>query len=188
MKSKLNEEKRPFFVYGTLLPGQPNAFLWQGTVTEQQPATLAGCALYDRGSYPMLVETGDECVHGMLLHIAEAEYEAVVARLDDLEGCTPDQSEDFGYSRVIRTVQIENASPEHDGNGRFLSAWVYIGQEATVCGLPSIPGGDWVSYAADTFQEIDLGCKTWRLNMDRRKRSLAVEKRHEFVTKTVLAK
>lgn len=147
MKSKLNEEKRPFFVYGTLLPGQPNAYLWQGTVTDQQPSTLAGSALYDMGSYPMLVETGDECVHGIVLHIAEAAYAAVLARLDELEGCTPDQPEDFGYSRVVREVQGEN--------GRSLSAWVYIGQEATVRGLSAIPGGDWAAYVASTFQDID---------------------------------
>ena len=155
VKSKLNEERLPFFVYGTLLPGQPNAFLWQGTVTAQQPATLAGSTLYDMGSYPMLVETGDDCVQSMLLHIAEAEYAAVLARLDELEGCTLDQPEDFGYSRVIRTVQIEITSPEHDRNSRSHSAWVYIGQEATVRGLPPIPGGDWAAYVVDTFHDID---------------------------------
>ena len=147
VKSKQNEEKRPFFVYGTLLPGQPNAFLWQGSVTAQQPATLAGGILYDMGSYPMLVEAADDYVQGVLLHIAEAEYEAVLARLDELEGCTPNQPEDFGYSRVVREVLGEN--------GRSQSAWVYIGQEATVRGLPSIPGGDWAAYVASTFQDID---------------------------------
>lgn len=155
VKSKPNGEKRPFFVYGTLLPGQPNAFLWQGTTIAQQSATLAGCTLYDMGSYPMLVETGDEQVHGTLLHITEAAYVAVLARLDELEGCTPSQSEDIGYSRVIRTVQMENDSTEHGRNGRFQSAWVYIGQPATVRGLPPIPGGDWAAYVANTFQDID---------------------------------
>ena len=155
VKSKPNEERLPFFVYGTLLPGQPNAYLWKDAVTKQEPAVLAGGCLYDMGSYPMLIEEGTAPVYGTVIHPAEAEYEAVLARLDQLEGCTPDQSEDFGYSRVIRTVQIENTSTEHDGNGRSLSAWVYIGQETTVRGLPSIPGGDWAAYVVDTFHDID---------------------------------
>jgi gamma-glutamylcyclotransferase (GGCT)/AIG2-like uncharacterized protein YtfP len=29
-------EQLPFFVYGTLLPGQPNAHLWAGAVVAQE--------------------------------------------------------------------------------------------------------------------------------------------------------
>lgn len=152
MKSKRNEEKRPFFVYGTLLPGQPNAFLWQDLVTAQQAATLAGSALYDMGSYPMLVETGHESVHGIVFHVAETDYHTVLARLDALEAYDPAQPNEYGYRRVMREVQI--------ANGRFLPAWVYIGQQTAVRGLMPIPNGDWLAYAAQTFQDIETWLQT----------------------------
>ena len=147
MKSKLSEERLSFFVYGTLLPGQPNAFLWQSSVTRQQTAVLANGRLYDMGSYPMLVEEGDGLVYGMINYVIEAEYNAVMARLDHLEGYDPAQPNGFGYRRVVREVQV--------ANGRSLRAWVYIGLQTAVPGMNPIPGGDWAVYAAKTFQDIE---------------------------------
>jgi gamma-glutamylcyclotransferase (GGCT)/AIG2-like uncharacterized protein YtfP len=160
VRSKENEEKRPFFVYGTLLPGQSNAYLWQDAVTSQQAATLAGSALYDMGSYPMLVETGTESVHGIVFHTADTDYHTILARLDALEGYDPAQPNEYGYKRVVREVQVTNASPEPDRNGRFLSAWVYIGEEAAVRGFMPIAHGDWRAYAAHTFQNIETWLQT----------------------------
>lgn len=155
MKSKMNEEKRPFFVYGTLLPGQPNAYLWGEAVVVQETAVFVGGRLYDMGSYPVLIEGGEKLVSGMVMQVAEAEYDAVLARLDVLEGCDSDTCSGEEYRRVVREVKVVSASSEQGGNGRSLSAWVYLGYEKGVRGLLPIPGGDWAAYVAKTFQDSE---------------------------------
>lgn len=147
VKSKMSEERLPFFVYGTLLPGQPNAFLWEGAVIDQETAVFPNASLYDMGSYPMLIEEGGAPVYGLVNHVAEAEYDAVLARLDWLEDYDPAQPDLPGYRRVAREVQMEN--------GRSLRVWVYAGQPAAVRGLKSIPGGDWAAYIAAALRDIE---------------------------------
>jgi len=147
----MSEERLPFFVYGTLLPGQPNAYLWGDCVTQVAAASLTGGCLYDLGAYPMLVEEAGGLVVGVVNHVAESEYDAVLARLDDLEGYDSTQSNEFGYRRVLREVQVENS--------RSLRVWVYIGQKTAVRGMTPIPGGDWAAYSAATFQDIE---QWWR--------------------------
>ena len=115
---------------------------------------MGGC-LYDMGSYPVLIEGGDKLVSGMVIQVAEVEYDAVMARLDVLEGCDSDSFSGEEYRRVVREVEVVNASSEHGGNGRSLAAWVYIGHQDAVRGLQPIPGGDWAAYAAKTFQDIE---------------------------------
>lgn len=159
MKSKTEKERLPFFVYGTLLPGQPNAVLWGESIVAQETAVLAGGRLYDMGFYPMLVEEGEESVIGIVNYVAESEYEAVLARLDDLEGYDPTNPHDFGYKRLVRAVQVSNANIEHGRNGRSLKAWVYVGQETAVRHLLPIPVGDWAAYSAKTFQDVE---QWWR--------------------------
>ena len=53
--SELAQEKRPFFVYGTLLPGQPNYYLLEYAITHSAQAIIYDCQLYDMGPYPMMV-------------------------------------------------------------------------------------------------------------------------------------
>jgi gamma-glutamylcyclotransferase (GGCT)/AIG2-like uncharacterized protein YtfP len=151
VKSKMNEERLPFFVYGTLLPGQPNAVLWGESIVAQETAVLKGGRLYDMGFFPMLVEEAETVVTGMVNHIAESEYAAVMARLDALEGYDPQNPDAFGYQRVVREVQLSN--------GRSLKAWVYVGQKTAVRDLSPIPGGNWAAYSAKTFQDIE---QFWR--------------------------
>ena len=105
MDVKSKQELLPFFVYGTLLPGQPNAYLWGEAVAAQQTAVLPNGRLYDLGSFPMLVEEGEESVQGMLIWVRPAEYTAVVASLDELEGYDPAQPLASAYRRVRRAVQ-----------------------------------------------------------------------------------
>jgi len=155
----MSEEKLPFFVYGTLLPRQPNAYLWGDSVVNLGDAALAGCNLYDMGAYPMLVEEGVGEVVGMVNTVAEADYEAVMARLDRLEGYDPMQPDQIRYRRVVREVQVINASSEHGQSSRSLKVWVYIGHPTAVADLKPIPGGDWAAYSAKTFQDID---QWWR--------------------------
>ena len=146
MKSKIDKERLPFFVYGTLLPGQPNTVLWGESIVAQEKALLANGRLYDMGSFPMLVEAGDEPVCGLLTYVTDAEYETVLARLDRLEGVDTVQPNISWYRRVVREVEV--------ANGRSVPAWVYIGHQAAVQGMMPIPAGDWAAYVAKTFQDI----------------------------------
>lgn len=137
-RSKQDEQKFPFFVYGTLLPGQPNAFLWRGLETSIGQAWLGNGRLHDMGGYPMLVEMGANPVKGQLITIAPESYEIVKARLDILEGYTPFKPELAGYRRVVKKVMVDN--------GRAASAWVYVGQVELVNGRFLVPDGDWATY------------------------------------------
>ncbi|MCA9935161.1 MAG: gamma-glutamylcyclotransferase [Ardenticatenaceae bacterium] len=137
----------PIFVYGTLLPEQPNAYLWEGTAVSQQPAVLQNGRLYDMGHYPMLIEEGNEAVQGMALAIRPTDYEEVLDALDELEGFDPSNPADCAYVRLHREVTVSN--------GRTLQAWVYIGQARFVNGRAPIPNGDWATYAATKGNELD---------------------------------
>ncbi|MCA9969125.1 MAG: gamma-glutamylcyclotransferase, partial [Anaerolineales bacterium] len=137
----------PIFVYGTLLPGQPNAHLWQQPGATTQPAALPNARLYSMGYYPMLVETDDDAlVHGALISLPRAAHAATLARLDALEGYDPDAPDAPGYRRVERRVRL--------ANGRFTPAWLYAGQPDLVAGQPPIPDGDWLAYAAAHAAEL----------------------------------
>ena len=143
----------PFFVYGTLLPGQPNAFLWVDGVLSQDQAVLPNGRLYDLGHYPMLIEEGDSPVQGMVLTIQPNMVAEIMARLDHLEGYDPEQHEACAYQRVAREVWL--------ADGRSLTAWVYIGQPHYVAGLPAVDGGDWANYV--TTMEKQSG--EWWVNV-----------------------
>ncbi|MCB9418866.1 MAG: gamma-glutamylcyclotransferase [Ardenticatenaceae bacterium] len=137
-RSKQDELRLPIFVYGTLLPGQPNAFLWQGLETGVENAQLRNGRLYNMGGYPMLVETGVDSVQGQIITIAVDFYEVVLARMDFLEGYDPLRPEAARYRRVVREVTL--------ANGRSTTAWVYVGQMAFVNGRVPIPDGNWTAY------------------------------------------
>jgi gamma-glutamylcyclotransferase (GGCT)/AIG2-like uncharacterized protein YtfP len=129
---------RPFFVYGTLLPEQPNYYVWGEAIVFEEEGVLANGRLYDMGYYPMLIEEGDEPVTGMIVNVAETEYEAVLERLDHLEGYDPAQPEMCAYRRMLREVS--------GVNGRIVAAWVYIGQPRYAADKTIVPGGDWLAY------------------------------------------
>ena len=143
MKSKLEGGQLPFFAYGTLLPGQRNFFVWGGAIIAQEQAVLANGRLIDLGSYPMLLEEGEATIQGMLLTVAPAKYMTVLSRLDILEGFDPTRPTEPGYRRVMRQVRGQQ--------GCWHTAWVYIGQGIRRDDLPTIPNGDWASYAAQKW-------------------------------------
>lgn len=141
MKAEMKTDRLPFFVYGTLLPGQANDYLWGESIEVREPAVFAGGRLYDMGAYPMLVESEDGGrVRGFLVSVHIAEYDQIIARLDVLEGYDPERPDESPYRRVRRRVQT--------AAGRSLAAWVYLGQAHSVTDRPAITSGDWASYAA----------------------------------------
>ena len=138
---------KPFFVYGTLLPGQPNHYLWGKSIVTMETAVFPHGRLYDMGNYPMMVEQQNEPVKGKLITVSESSYEAITAVLDALEGFDPEKPTTSAYRRLERVVECEN--------GRFVTAWLYLGQPKFVRGLPSIPSGDWVKHISATMQQIN---------------------------------
>lgn len=136
----------PFFVYGTLLPGQPNAFLWEDDLVAAEPAVFANGRLYDMGHYPMLVEEKGTQVRGQIVTVRPAAYTAVLQRLDMLEGYNPAQPNASAYRRLERVVQR--------ADGTTISAWTYLGHARYVAGRPPIPGGHWPTYVAQKQDQL----------------------------------
>ena len=127
----------PFFVYGTLLPGQTNYFLWREAIVEWQPAVLRGARLYDLGLFPMLVDAPEGEARGLLVRVRPSSYHAALWLLDRLEGVELAGWGDLGFRRLRRIVRSWGAPPA--------VAWVYVGRTAAVAGLPAI-GPDWKAY------------------------------------------
>lgn len=135
----------PFFVYGSLLPGQVNAGLWGDVVVAQQTAMLAHGRLYSLGDYPVLIENGGGPVKGMAMTIRPDAYAALLAQLDALEGYDPAAPEQSEYLRVVRLAYLVNGMAQSQF-GFAMPTWVYIGQANFTPHLPLVPDGDWLAY------------------------------------------
>ncbi|MCQ9130560.1 gamma-glutamylcyclotransferase family protein [Streptomyces hilarionis] len=133
----------PFFVYGTLRPGQVNHdLLLRGRTLREEPARLAGALLYDGPGYPYAVEApgeADAMVSGDLVTARPEEYARLLADLDRLEEYAPGDPRNL-YERVAREVlRVDGATP--------VRAWVYVAAPAVAAGLRArgkpIEGGAW---------------------------------------------
>jgi gamma-glutamylcyclotransferase (GGCT)/AIG2-like uncharacterized protein YtfP len=139
-------DRLPFFAYGTLLPGQPNYWLWGEAIRDLRPAKLAGCQLLDMGNYPMLIEGGDREVKGALVTIRTSSYGEILGQLDRLEGFDPANSNECIYRRVKRIVYLEDVSAA--------PAWLYLGSADAAGAAPVIDSGDWASYSASMLHDM----------------------------------
>lgn len=128
------------FVYGTLLPGEPNHGLFlAGRTGSEEPGRLSGAVLYDGPGYPYAVEERGGVVHGELVTVLPQDYEELLADLDRLEEYTPGDPRNL-YERVERDVH-------RDGDGPSVRAWVYVAAPAVAARLRArgrlIGSGDW---------------------------------------------
>lgn len=134
----------PFFVYGTLKPGEPNyARLLAGRTAGEELASLPGAALYSAGHYPYLTMEPDlvgpgERATGVLISVPAADYTRITAVLDELEGYVEGGADNM-YERLLLTVEAASGPRR---------AWVYVAGAAALAQirageLPHIPGGDW---------------------------------------------
>ncbi|MFE0189531.1 gamma-glutamylcyclotransferase family protein [Streptomyces sp. NPDC059008] len=134
-------ERLPFFVYGTLRPGQANhARTLRGRTAREEPARIGGALLYDGPGYPYAV-TGppDAVVYGALVLPRDADYDEVCATLDRLEDYAPGDPHNL-YERVVTEAECPD--------GRTVRAWVYLAAEPLAARLRAtgtpIDGGDWL--------------------------------------------
>ncbi|MFI1187470.1 gamma-glutamylcyclotransferase family protein [Streptomyces californicus] len=145
----------PFFVYGTLLPGEPNHDLFlRGRTAWERPAALPRALLYEGPGYPYAIE-GHGRVHGTLLAAAPGVYGELLGLLDHLEEFLGPGHPRNLYERVSREVELPGHGDrageggEGPGGGGPVRAWVYLAATAVTRSLRTggvlIPGGRWAA-------------------------------------------
>ncbi|WP_328747352.1 gamma-glutamylcyclotransferase [Streptomyces sp. NBC_00285] len=133
----------PFFVYGTLRPGEANHdLLLRGRIRSEQPGRLDGALLYDGPGYPYAVEEpGGGPVLGDLVTARADEYDELLTALDELEEYAPGDPRNL-YERVTREVT-------RTADGTAVRAWVYVAAPTVAVRLRArgtlIESGDWLT-------------------------------------------
>lgn len=132
----------PFFLYGTLLPGERNHRLLVGRTVSAAwtPAVLTGALLFHGPGYPYAATdpAGTGTVRGEVAVLAEDTYGEALAELDLLEDYVPGDPANL-YERAALAVRTED--------GDNVTAWVYlaadrIARELLLSGV-RVPDGDW---------------------------------------------
>lgn len=127
----------PFFVYGTLLPKQPNYPLWADAIERLAPATLADATLFNMGHFPMMVTYKDAMVKGAVVWISAEKYTQTLTKIDRLERFIPHDHVNSLYQRKAVTVRTQHEIE--------VLAWAYFGDQWRTRGCQAI-GGDWLAY------------------------------------------
>ncbi|MFF1679629.1 gamma-glutamylcyclotransferase family protein [Streptomyces sp. NPDC058256] len=129
----------PFFVYGTLRPGERNHDLFlRGRTESEEPGRMRGAVLYEGPGYPYAVEEPGGVVTGELVTALSGAYGELLAALDRLEEYVPGDPRNL-YERIARDVTR--------ADGTTVRAWVYVAAPAVAARLRArgklIEGGDW---------------------------------------------
>ncbi|WP_326596052.1 gamma-glutamylcyclotransferase family protein [Streptomyces sp. NBC_01803] len=141
----MGAESLPFFVYGTLRPGQVNHdWALRGRTAAEEPAWLPGAVLYAGPGYPYAVPApgggADTVVSGELIHLLPGHFDAVLAVLDRLEDYAPGAPDNV-YERVAAGVLRADGDP--------VRASLYLAAAPLAARLRAsgtvIPGGDWLA-------------------------------------------
>ncbi|MFE9253623.1 gamma-glutamylcyclotransferase family protein [Streptomyces sp. NPDC006879] len=131
----------PFFVYGTLRPGQVNHDRYVlGRAVREERACLPGAALYEGPGYPYAVRARASMIAGDLVTAIPAHYGGLLRALDRLEDYHgPGHPQNLYDRSALRVVGAE---------GGIVLAWVYLAAEPLARRLRAegtlIPGGDWL--------------------------------------------
>jgi gamma-glutamylcyclotransferase (GGCT)/AIG2-like uncharacterized protein YtfP len=149
MISEATTQLLPIFVYGTLMPGQPNDYLWQGCSQSVEGAYISGCYLYDFGYYPVMIKGGGGRVVGQLIHLKKECYSQTIQVLDCLEGYDSQHPTDSNFQRVRSEVSRPN--------GENLEAWAYFGVLKNINNSPLIENGDWAKHIAERENKLPDG-------------------------------
>ncbi len=107
----MSEIETNLFVYGTLMPGEPNYRQIEDLVIDHKPGTIDG-VLVDLGAFPALVP-GEGIVKGVLLRMKREALKIT----DRIEGYHADRDRRL-YVREGMVVQFED--------GQEVVAWTYL--------------------------------------------------------------
>ncbi len=140
MHSSATTQILPFFVYGTLMVGQPNDYLWQDSIHSLRPAYAPDSGLLDLGFYPILVQEKGLRVKGQLIHVLSTRFTELLRDLDALEGFDPQNPAASAFRRIRRKVRTEK--------GHDQAAWLYSGHRKQLPDFPLVADGDWARHAA----------------------------------------
>ncbi|WP_240926172.1 gamma-glutamylcyclotransferase family protein [Streptomyces sp. JB150] len=141
MSSARTRLRLPFFVYGTLRPGEPHHELFlRGRTRAQEPARLPGAVLYDGPGYPYAVEEPGGVIRGELVTAHDESYGELLAVLDRLEEYRAPGDPCNLYDRVAREAA-------RDTDETVVRAWVYLAAPPVAARLRAsgrrIESGDW---------------------------------------------
>ncbi|MFI5862509.1 gamma-glutamylcyclotransferase family protein [Streptomyces sp. NPDC051546] len=136
-------EELPFFVYGTLRPGEVNHDLFlRGRTAAEEPARLPDAALYEGPGYPYAVDRpgSGSAIAGELVTPVPGAYGELLLALDLLEEYAGPGHPANIYDRTAREALRPDGTP--------VRAWVYLAAPPLAhrlarSGTP-IPGGDWL--------------------------------------------
>ena len=131
-------ERLPFFVYGTLIPDQPNYYLWKDSIADTKNGIIKNYQLFDMGHYPMIVKSEGNNVHGMLMYVNDKDYEKITKIIDNLEGYNPENHGSSAYNREMRDIEVYS--------GELEKAWIYIGSEKYIKKENAVKDGNWVKH------------------------------------------
>ena len=131
-------ERLPFFVYGTLIPGQPNYYLWKDSIVDTKNGLIRNHQLFDMGHYPMIVQSEGNNVHGMLMYVKDEDYEKITKIIDNLEGYNPENHGNSAYNREMRDIEVYS--------GELEKTWIYIGSTEYVKKENDVKDGNWVKH------------------------------------------
>jgi len=134
-------ERLPFFVYGTLIPDQPNYYLWKNSIANTKNGIIRNYQLFDMGHYPMIVESDGNNVEGMIIYIKTEDYDRITKIIDNLEGYNPEKHGSSAYNREIRDIKLES--------GELEKAWIYIGSEKYIKKENRVKKGNWVKHISE---------------------------------------
>ena len=134
-------EQLPFFVYGTLIPDQPNYYLWKDCIVNTKKGSIENYQLFDMGHYPMITESNGNNVIGMLMYIETEDYGEITKIIDNLEGYNPEKHGSSAYNREIREIELED--------GKLEKAWIYIGSEKYIKKENAVKDGNWVKHVSE---------------------------------------
>lgn len=132
----------PFFVYGTLRPGESNYLKLLAHIDiENRSAQLEGAVLHDGPGYPYMFEADIGTVVGDLVYICSDpnDYTLNLQRLDELEGFDPKATEPSQNHYERKRVVVS------DSDAQKVQAWAYFaGEQITAKDHTKIESGDWL--------------------------------------------
>ena len=184
--------RRPFFVYGTLLPGFRNYQILDGRCAFQDPlesaspppsaaprAAINGFHMvHYRAGFPGVksVDRGDGRVYGRLVWATGSSAMRIetLRRLDALELYFGEKDPRNQYARVLMHVEL---CSEGEGAAvtQTLEAWVYVSLIATaVENETAVLHGDWARFVAETG--VATAADDWHAKMVERDAAIDSER------------